>query len=549
METDNALEPLLTRWLAPLEEAQREAIRRQLDQQRRQYAQLSPSERTGLSPDHAVLQDAGRECLRSLYMAWDNKPGPALSKWKRFAEGLNAQTLSLPELDVRMQAHWEQAVREMLWSHERTKATVRSVAKNQFLSTPLPADLNVFDADAVVAHLTATYAGKDTLEGMHQQVVEALHWVGHFTSKPTHTAAAPVAISLPRDTRGIGPYLTAGLIMERGHPLALDRAVNDSKTGRTDGYLAILNEAGNEQESGIRRLVRETAAGLLAHGHAAGTDYVDPRLKQILLPAGNGRYRAITPLTSMGISAYLHGHWMKFQDPDQTQTVSGEPDDQDRLLSFAEVVHYGFSTTSMNNFTAIRSTRHHFTTGKGADISELANRALLFSVPGLSSAHQVLTRLSRKGYAFRLPSWLRTEVFRRYQAQANQVLGQDVQRAIDAERRVLRPILRWLIDDLGELHSQCREAIGTMREGERKVLRNRMSEYHTIVRFILAQAADAPEYAVDFRDAGRSLAEHLYHTLDTLRLGDNRKLGLGTTDKHRFMRWVPDAIASMLKTI
>jgi hypothetical protein len=369
----------------------------------------------------------------------------------------------------------------------------------------LPEDLNEFDVPAVVNCLAnATASDPSVMAGRHASMIEALSKLGHFTSKPTHTSASPIGIVLGPGQKGMGPYLTAGLLLEKGHAIRLDQAMNDNTGTSTVS------------------MVQQLAAQLYADGYEHGTQIIDPRLRQILLPAQDGRYRALTPLTSMGLSAYLHSHWQ-------------------REKSYAQLVFYGFSSTAINNFTAIRKVGHALEPERS--VTGIPNRALVFDVPRIDEAHTVLARVRHLGYRIQLPKAVRAELFAQYQRHTA-TLRSDSVRAIELERRICRSALALFWLHVLDQRDQCCDALGSMNDDVQEEVRLQVAGRRAIDRFLVAGMDTAG--GASARELTKDMALLLWSHLARLKDSQNKTLGLGTIDRQRFMRWAPKAIALLL---
>ncbi|MBA4255961.1 MAG: hypothetical protein C0445_08820 [Polaromonas sp.] len=482
----------------------------------------------------AVLAESAKQWLLTLHAVWKCSSLQTKTATQTFTDQVATwlpANLAFHELDAALHEHCHQAFLQMLWEHEQTKALVRSGAshKKAFLQSNALQEANAFDVQAVLRTLTLAASNPETQAARRQTIAAALRSLGHFTSKPTHTSAQALGIVIDPKARSIGPYLTAGMLQEHERPLMLDQAVNDN-TGKTSFCLDVLNGNSTQADAATSALVRQVATELFANGYEHGTHTIDPRLRQILLPATDvGRYRAITPLTSMGLSAYLHSHWQ-----------SRQPGEQGASQSFGKLVFHGFSTTAMNNFTAIRRVQHAAEPDK--TVGSLPNRAWLFEVPRLDEAHAVLTRIRHRGYHLHLPKPLQERLFAGY-VRHYAILHVDTVRAVHTEQQMYRPLLRFMWADLLHQRSQCIDALEELDEAARTAILADAASQTTAEQFLLAGIAGESEQGVPLRRLSTRMASLLFRQVEQLKDGNGKTLGLSVIDRQRFMRWAPQAIA------
>ena len=528
-------EDVLRDWQAPLAHEQRQALAALYERETQARQALLPEDLARVDPVLTVLVESARQWLVALHAAWECNPVQAKKAVKAFDTYVDKSGLAFHELHEAIRAYCHEAVLQMLWEHERTKAQVRAGASNRkaFLqSQPLQA-VNPFDVNAVMQTLAQAFANPETLTLQQQAIATALRSLGHFTSKPTHTSAQALGIVISPKAGGIGPYLTAGLVQQYGHVLWLDQTVNDN-TGRTGFCLEALNSDAMQADT-TAALVREVADGLFANGHEHGTHTIDPRLRQILLPVANGRYRAVTPLTSMGLSAYLHSHWQPWKpDADKTDAVLQQ--------SFGQLMFYGFSTTAMNNFTAVRKVQHALEPDK--TVGNIPNRALLFDVPRLDQAHATLARIQHRGYRLYLPKSMGSELLARY-LEHRSILNQNSMSAMETERGIYRPVLRFIWQDLLAQQAQCADALDDLDDATRTAIFSEASGWTGAQKFLLLGMKEGADQTVSARALAQHLSSLLYAQVEQLKDERDKTLGLSATDRQRFMRWAPDAMARM----
>lgn len=533
-QVDAAPEQALQTWWTPLSPAQRQMLQALHEREQQAWQTLSDDDRAQANPLKAVLVESAKQWLLTLHALWGCSPLQTKTAIKAFTDQVATwlpANLSFHELDTTLHKLCHQAFLQMLWEHEQTKALVRSGAshKKAFLQSDALQDANAFDVQAVLGTLTLAASNPEAQAAQRQTIAAALRSLGHFTSKPTHTSAQALGIVIDPKARSIGPYLTAGMLQEHERPLMLDQAVNDN-TGKTSFCLDVLNGNSTQADAATSALVREVATELFANGYEHGTHTIDPRLRQILLPATDvGRYRAITPLTSMGLSAYLHSHWQSWL-----------PGEQGGSQSFGKLVFYGFSTTAMNNFTAIRRVQHAAEPDK--TVGSLPNRALLFEVPRLDEAHAVLTRIRHRGYRLYLPKQMQERLFAGY-VRHIAILHVDTVRAIHTEQQMYRQLLRFMWADLFNLRAQCIDALEDLDEPARTAILADAASQTAAEQFLLAGIAGESEQGVPLRRLSTRMASLLFRQVEQLKDGNDKTLGLSVIDRQRFMRWAPQAIA------
>ncbi len=532
-QVDTAPEQALQMWWKPLSPTQRNALQALYEREQQAWQALSQEDQTQADPMKAVLVESAKQWLLTLHAVWGCSALQTKAANKTFADEVAAwhsAHQSTNELDTALHEHCRQAFLQMLWEHEQTKALVRSGAshKKAFLQSHALQDTDEFNVQAVLRELTQAASNPEVQAKQRQAIAAALRSLGHFTSKPTHTSAQAVGIVVNPKDRSIGPYLTAGMLQEHERSLWLDQAVNDN-TGKTSFCLEVLNGDSTQADAATVSMVREVASELFANGYEHGTHAIDPRLRQILLPVADGRYRAITPLTSMGLSAYLHSHWQPWQS-----------DKGGMSKSFGQSVFYGFSSTAMNNFTAIRKVQH--VTEADKTVGSLPNRALLFDVPRLDEAHATLARIRHRGYHLYVPKPLMENLFAEYLRHLS-ILHVDSVRSIHAEQRMYRHVLRFFWADLQNLRARCADALDDLNEAARIEILANFADQPAAVQFLLAGLAGESEQGVALRTLSKQMATLLFRQVEQFKDGDGKTLGLSVIDRQRFMRWAPQAIA------
>lgn len=484
-------------------------------------------------PDKATLIQFAKLWLVTLHDIWE-EPKEARKAAATLSEAFRSppQDWTSSAFSNALLRHCRMAGRHLLWEHPSTKTAARFSFANKaaFTNASVLDGVDLFDPPTVIATIEAAGATTPEMSSARRQAIEGtLRTLGHFTSKSSHTSASPVGIVLGKAQQGIGPYLTAGRVLESGRPLRLDQTINDN-TGKVSACLDVLNEAGAHSDSPTARLIRNTAEQLLAMGHERGADIIDPRLRQILLPTKDGSYRAITPLTSMGLSAYLHSHW-----------------DEDE--SFAKPMRYGFSPTAITNITAIRKVP---VPGQpGESIANIPNLTLVFNVPELEEAQRTLSLILHRGFKVRFDAATAEGLIDQYLAHGR-ILSGDTVRAIETERRIWpRALVRvWL--DLQRQREHCIEALDDMGEEERAAVLSSLSGKRAVDRYLLVGMETTDSTGVSPAALARDLATLIFNATrrrSRKHNGQDKFIGLDAQDKQRFLRWAPDAIAHLFNRL
>lgn len=134
----------------------------------------------------------------------------------------------------------------------------------------------------------------------------------HFSSKTVNSNAALVGIRLSPDAILDAPYVAARTLLARGVSLELDYGKGGAAVaGICKQINAVLhNEPLAEQASEEERTaIEEAMERAKSSPFCVGTEYVDHRLRQILIPRedAEGGYVAVTPITAGGVCELLFG--------------------------------------------------------------------------------------------------------------------------------------------------------------------------------------------------------------------------------------------------
>lgn len=134
----------------------------------------------------------------------------------------------------------------------------------------------------------------------------------HYSGKAINSNAAAVGVRLAASDRYDGPYVAVSTVGSEKVPVDYIRGANPD-SARMKQIEAITNpfvralfvSVPAEDEAAIR-----AALPVIAQANARGTEYIDARLRQVLIPDGEGiadsDYVALTPLASAGFAELTH---------------------------------------------------------------------------------------------------------------------------------------------------------------------------------------------------------------------------------------------------
>ena len=131
----------------------------------------------------------------------------------------------------------------------------------------------------------------------------------HFSAKPINTNAEAVGIRLTRDAALNLPYLSLRTLLDDGVDLLMDYPKDGTKVGIVGQINAIATKNSRAQNASEKEN-EVVNAGLNAARNkkfSIGTEFVDHRLRQILVPKEDEAdgYVAITPLAANGLCFLL----------------------------------------------------------------------------------------------------------------------------------------------------------------------------------------------------------------------------------------------------
>jgi len=135
---------------------------------------------------------------------------------------------------------------------------------------------------------------------------EAAATLVHFSAKGVNSNAEAGGVRLdPGDGLDL-PYVSARCLLACGVGLEADYTKNAGNTATVVKQIRKLAEGVHGEAEARAQSILEATAKALESGHTTGTETVSPRLRQILLPKGNGEYLAITPLPAGGLSQVIN---------------------------------------------------------------------------------------------------------------------------------------------------------------------------------------------------------------------------------------------------
>lgn len=128
----------------------------------------------------------------------------------------------------------------------------------------------------------------------------------HHSFKTINSNATPGGIRLGPEAALPLPYVSARTLMAHGIDLDLDYIANAGKTAKVVKQMRAVKRGLTmaNQASEAERLAITEAASLTSFGVEVGTERVDLRMRQLLVPAGES-YVVLTPVTASGIGSVL----------------------------------------------------------------------------------------------------------------------------------------------------------------------------------------------------------------------------------------------------
>jgi hypothetical protein len=288
----------------------------------------------------------------------------------------------------------------------------------------------------------------------------------HFNSKTVNSNASLVGIRLGADAAVDLPYISLRTLLGSGLSFPLDYAEGGaSKAGIVKQINQVLADspdaAGATAEEKKAIVAGVNAAN--ASGYSTGTEYVDHRLRQVLVPKKDapGGYVSMTPITASSICPlfFTKEHGLV---PRHNEAAKAEPEGPRRKLRQAQ---FGIGGSNPQNI--------------GSLVSFIMQRPLMVAAPGASASTRDAFSLYHKGLALNVHT---PELFR-----------QAVQQYVHFRESMLNP------------HSD--DAAITLKEREQEE-----ALITAIAQAVLDMAADARELLT--QHAHLLPEEDLLHELD-----------------------------------
>ena len=132
----------------------------------------------------------------------------------------------------------------------------------------------------------------------------------HFSSKTVNSNTKLSGVRITEKKAWDAPYVSVRTLMSRGVRLALDYGEGGAKTAGVYAQMrAVLNgeERAKLASAEEKNMIREEVEKAYGNYFTVGTDFVDHRLRQVLVPRNGveGGYVSMTPVTSGGLCELL----------------------------------------------------------------------------------------------------------------------------------------------------------------------------------------------------------------------------------------------------
>ncbi len=127
----------------------------------------------------------------------------------------------------------------------------------------------------------------------------------HFSGKTVNSNAPACGVRVGRDGGLDLPLVGVRTLLADGVFVPLDYSRNAGKTATLVKQMR-LADGGEAPETAPAEDIRRVVAEATVSAYEEGTERVSPRLRQLLLPKGEGQYVAVTPLGCGGLSALLN---------------------------------------------------------------------------------------------------------------------------------------------------------------------------------------------------------------------------------------------------
>ncbi len=134
----------------------------------------------------------------------------------------------------------------------------------------------------------------------------------HFSSKTVNSNTKLSGVRITEKKAWDAPYVSVRTLMSRGVRLALDYGEGGAKTAGVYAQMrAVLNgeERAKLASAEEKNMIREEVEKAYGNYFTVGTDFVDHRLRQVLLPCERVEegFVAVTPITSGGLCEFICG--------------------------------------------------------------------------------------------------------------------------------------------------------------------------------------------------------------------------------------------------
>ena len=163
----------------------------------------------------------------------------------------------------------------------------------------------------------------------------------HFNSKTVNSNASLVGIRLGPDAALDLPYVSLRTLLGSGLSFPLDYAEGGaSKAGIVKQINWVLSDAPEAKDAGAdeKKAIVEGIAAANASGYSVGTDSVDHRLRQLLIPKNDapGGYVSMTPMTAASICPLFFDREQGLV-PRHSEAAKSEPEGPRRKLRQAQL--------------------------------------------------------------------------------------------------------------------------------------------------------------------------------------------------------------------
>jgi hypothetical protein len=128
----------------------------------------------------------------------------------------------------------------------------------------------------------------------------------HFSVKGVNSNAEAGGVRLGPEAGLNLPYVSVRCLIGRGIRLAVDYTKNTGNIATVVKQVRKLEGAEHGETGEQAERINAAVANALIGGFETGTAQVSPRLRQVLLPKGEGHYLAATPLPAGGLSKVIN---------------------------------------------------------------------------------------------------------------------------------------------------------------------------------------------------------------------------------------------------